>query len=108
MTDMAEPTVQQHPVGHRLGLLVRAGARLRRRPRAGGDPHEPVPAQAYAPARQGILSLHLDLVVPDDDGAAAALERVLDVLGPGDRVYVVGPPAAAEPRVDERPFTIWA
>ena len=89
---MAEPTAQQQPVGHRLGLLVRAVPLLRRRARVGA----------------GALSLHLDLVVTDDDGAAAALERILGVLGPGDRVYVVGPPGAAEPRVDDRPFTIWA
>ena len=58
--------------------------------------------------RQGILSLRLDLVVTDDDDAGAALERVLGVLRPGDRVYVVGPPEAEEPRFDDRPFTIWA
>ncbi|GAB2469863.1 hypothetical protein GCM10027063_07800 [Promicromonospora xylanilytica] len=77
---MAEPTVQQQPVGRRLGLLVRAG----------------------------VLSLHVDLAVMDDDGAAAALERILDVLRPCDRVYVVGAPAPAEQRLDDRPFTIWA
>ncbi|MEU4364700.1 hypothetical protein [Promicromonospora sp. NPDC023987] len=104
---MAEPTVQQQPVGHRLGVLVRAVPRLRRKARVGSGARES--DQAPAPARQGLLSLHLDLVVvDDDDGAAAVLERILDVLGPDDRVYVVGPPAPAEPRVDDRPFTIWA
>lgn len=87
-------------------LLVRAVPRLRRKAQVGGGPREsdlpPVPA------RQGVLSLRLDLVVVDDDGAAAVLERILDVLGPCDRVYVVGPSAPAEPRVDNRPFTIWA
>lgn len=102
---MAEPTVQQ-PVGHRLGVLVRAVPRLRRKARVGSGARES--DQSPAPARPGLLSLHLDLVVVDDDGAAAVLERILDVLGPGDRVYVVGPPAPAEPRVDDRPFTIWA
>jgi hypothetical protein len=91
MTDMAEPTVQQ-PVGHRLGLLVRAVPLLRRKARVGA----------------GTLHLRLDLAVTDDADAAAALERILGVLGPGDRVYVVGPPDAAEPRFDDRPFTIWA
>jgi len=102
---MAEPTVQQ-PVGRRLGLLVRAVPRLRRKVRAGAGSREP--DQDRTPVRQGVLSLHLDLVVRDDDGAAAALERIIGVLQPGDRVYLVGPPGAAEPRVDDRPFTIWA
>ncbi|GAA4695701.1 hypothetical protein APR04_002593 [Promicromonospora umidemergens] len=103
---MAEPTVQQQPVEHRLGLLVRAVPRLRRKARAGAGVREP--GLPPVPARQGVQSLHLDLVVVDDDGAAAVLERILDALRPGDRVYVVGPPAPAEPRVDDRPFTIWA
>ncbi|MFD2793743.1 hypothetical protein ACFS27_09300 [Promicromonospora vindobonensis] len=105
---MAEPTVQQQPVGHRLGLLVRAVPRLRRKARTEVGPRDHAPDLDQAPVRAGVLSLHLDLVVVDDDGAAAVLERVLDVLRPGDRVYVVGPPAPAEPRVDDRPFTIWA
>jgi hypothetical protein len=58
--------------------------------------------------RQGTLSLHLDLVVTDADGAAATLERIRGVLQPGDHVYVVGSPGAAEPPVDDRPSTIWA
>jgi hypothetical protein len=105
MTAMAEPTVQQQPVGRRFGLLVRAVPRIRRRAHVRASLREP---EAPAPARQGILSLHLDLVVTDDDDAAAALERVLGALRPGDRVYVAGPPEAPEPRVDDRPFTIWA
>ena len=103
---MAEPTVQQQPVGRRLGVLVRAVPRLRRRTRRGRDSHEP--DQARVSVRQGVLSLHLDLVVRDADGAVAALERILGVLQPGDRVYLVGPPGGAESRVDDRPFTIWA
>jgi hypothetical protein len=106
MTAMAEPTVQQQPVGRRLGVLVRAVPRLRRKVRSVVE--APEADQAPMPVRQRVLSLHLDLVVTDDDGAAAALERILGVLRPGDRVYVVGPPGAAEPRVDDRPFTIWA
>lgn len=58
--------------------------------------------------QQRILSLRLDLVVTDGEDAGAALERVLGVLRTGDLVYVVGPPEAAEPRFDDRPFTIWA
>lgn len=103
---MAEPTVQQQPVARRFGPLVRAVPRFRRKVRPVGGP--PEADQAPIPVRPRILSLHLDLVVTDDDGAAAALERILSVLRPGDRVYVVGPPGAAEPRVDDRPFTIWA
>jgi hypothetical protein len=103
---MAEPTVQQQPVGRRLGVLVRAVPRLRRRSRSAAGPREP--DRIRVPVRQGVLSLHLDLVVRDDDGAAAALERILGVLQPGDRVYLVGPPGGAESRVDDRPFTIWA
>jgi hypothetical protein len=103
---MAEPTVQQQPVGHRLGQFVRAVPRMRRKTRGDEGPPESGPAQA--PTRQGVLSLHLDLVVADADGAAAALERVVGVLQPDDRVYLAGRPGAAEPRVDDRPFTIWA
>jgi hypothetical protein len=103
---MAEPTVQQQPVGRRLGVLVRAVPRLRRRVRRGADPR--ASDSARVPARPGVLSLHLDLAVTDDDGAAAALERILGVMQPGDRVYLVGPPEGAESRVDDRPFTIWA
>lgn len=99
---MAEPTVQQRPMGHRFGLLVRAVPRFRRKARAG--PVEVDPGQAP----QGVLSLRLDLAVADADDAAAALERILDVLQPGDRLYLVGRPGTAEPRVDDRPFTIWA
>ncbi|WP_129786291.1 hypothetical protein [Promicromonospora panici] len=103
---MAEPTVQQQPVGRRLGVLVRAVPRLRRRTRKAEGAHEPIPDRVSV--RQGVLSLHLDLVVRDADGAAATLERVLGVLQPGDRVYLVGPPGGAESQVDDRPFTIWA
>lgn len=103
---MAEPTVQQQPVGRRLGVLVRAVPRLRRRARRDVGPREPAPVRV--PVRQGVLSLHLDLVVRDADGAAATLERVLAVLQPGDRVYLVGPPGGAESQADDRPFTIWA
>lgn len=102
---MAEPTVHQ-PVGRRLGVLVRAVPRLRRRTRRGAGLGEP--DQARTPVRPGVLSLHVDLVIRGDDDAAAALERILGVLQPGDRVYLVGPPGGAEPRVDDRPFTIWA
>jgi hypothetical protein len=104
---MAEPTVQQQPVGRRLGVLVRAVPRLRRKARRGAGLGEPDQARTPVQVR-GVLSLHLDLVVRDDDGAAAALERILGVLQPEDRVYLVGPAGAAEPRVDDRPFTIWA
>lgn len=103
---MAEPTVQQQPVARRLGLLVRAVPRMRRRARTDADPSEPGPARVAV--RQRVLSLHLDLVVTDADDATAALERVVGVLQPDDRVYLVGPPGAAEPRADDRPFTIWA
>jgi hypothetical protein len=103
---MAEPTVQQQPVGRRLGVLVRAVPRLRRRVRWGADPR--ASDSARAPVQRGVLSLHLDLAATDDDGAAAALERILGVLQPGDRVYLVGPSEEAESRVDDRPFTIWA
>lgn len=103
---MAEPTVQQQPVRRRLGLLVRAVPRLRRREPADAGRHGP--GQARVQVRRRVLSLHLELVVTDDDGAAAALERVLGALRPGDQVYVVGPPGVPEPRVDDRPFTIWA
>jgi NADPH-dependent ferric siderophore reductase len=103
---MAELTVQQQPVVRRLGVLVRAVPRLRRRARSAAGSREP--DRTRAPVRQGVLSLHLDLVVRDDDGAAATLERILGVLQPGDRVYLVGPPGVAEPQVDDRPFTIWA
>lgn len=98
---MAETTVQQQPVGRRFGLLVRAVPRIRRKARPVGD-------DAPLPVRAGILSLHLDLAVGDPDDAAAALERILDALRPGDRVSLVGPPGATERRVDDRPFTIWA
>jgi hypothetical protein len=101
---MAEPTVQQRPMGHRLGLLVRAVPRFRRRARAGAGPVEADSAEVP----HGVLSLRLDLAVADADDAAAALERILDVLQPGDRLYLVGRPGTAEPRVDDRPFTIWA
>jgi hypothetical protein len=100
---MAEPTVQQ-PVGRRLGVLVRAVPRFRRKVR----PSSVGPDRAQAPDPQGVLSLHLDLAVTDADDAAAALERVLGVLEPADRIYLVGRPEAAEPRADDRPFTIWA
>lgn len=103
---MAEPTVQQQPAGRRLGVLVRAVPRLRRRVRRDAGRHEP--DQVRVSVRQGILSLHLDLVLTDADGAAAALERVLGVLQPGDRVYLVGPPGGSEAQADDRPFTIWA
>ena len=105
---MAEPTVQQQPVGRRLGVLVRAvpRPRLRRRARRDTGPHDPDQARVLVP--QGVISLQLDLVVTDADGAAVTLERILGVLQPGDRVYMVGSPEAAEPRVDDRPFTIWA
>ncbi|MDR7383591.1 hypothetical protein [Promicromonospora iranensis] len=102
---MAEPTVQQQPVGRRLGLLVRAVPRIRCKAHVRADLHE---TEAPGLARPGILSLHLDLAVTDDEDAAATLERVLCALRPGDRVSVVGPPEGAEPRVDDRPFTIWA
>lgn len=102
---MADTTVQQ-PVGRRFGLLVRAVPRIRRRVRTGADRPERVGTQAPTPP--GVLSLHLDLAVTDADDATAALERILDVLEPGDRVYLVGRADAAEPRVDDRPFTIWA
>jgi len=100
---MAEPTVQQ-PVGHRIGVLVRAVPLLLRKARGGAGPSD----QAREPVRSGILSVHLDLVVTSDDDTAAALDRVVAVLRPGDRVYLVGRSEVAEPRVDDRPFTIWA
>jgi hypothetical protein len=102
---MAEPTVQQ-PVVRRLGVLVRAVSELLRRARGNAGPQEP--DQAREPVRPGTLSVYLDLVVADADDATAALDRVVGVLRPGDRVYLVGPSEAAEPRVDDRPFTIWA
>lgn len=103
---MAEPTVQQQPVGHRIGRLVRGVPRLRRRARGPSAPPEPGPTGA--PARQGVLSLRLELVVTDADGAAAALERVVGVLRPGDRVYLVGRPEGPRSHADDRAFKIWA
>jgi hypothetical protein len=91
-------------MGHRFGLLVRAVPRFRRKVRADAGPVEADPGQVP----QGMLSLRLDLAVTDADDAAAALERILDVLQPGDRLYLVGRLGTAEPRVDDRPFTIWA
>ena len=102
---MAEPTVQQ-PVGRRLGVLVRAVPHLLRKTRPDVGP--PDPGQASGPVRPRLLSVHLDLVVTDADDAADALDRVHGALRPGDRVYLVGHPEDAEPRADDRPFTIWA
>jgi hypothetical protein len=101
---MAEPTVQQ-PVGRRLGVLVRAVPHLLRRARADVGSPEP---QASGPVEPRVLSVHLDLVVTDADDAADALDRVHGALRRGDRVYLVGQPEAADPRADDRPFTIWA
>ncbi|MFC8799393.1 hypothetical protein ACFT2C_16785 [Promicromonospora sp. NPDC057138] len=103
---MAEPTVQQQPVARRLGVLVRAVPRLGRKVRRGAGRSEP--DQARVLVRQGVLSLRVDLVVRDADGAADALERIVGVLQPGDQVYLVGPPEGAEPRVDNRALNIWA
>ncbi len=103
---MAEPTVQQQPVGRRLGVLVRAVPLLLRKARACVGPQGP--DQAREAARPGILSVHLDLAVTDADDAADALDRVVGALRPGDRVYLVGQPQGAEPRADDWPFTIWA
>jgi hypothetical protein len=103
---MAEPTVQQQPVGHRLGVLVRAVPLLLWKARSGVG--RQAPDRAREPVRPGVLSVHLDLAVTDPDDTAAALDRIAGVLGPGDRAYLVVQPPGAEPRVDDRPFTIWA
>ncbi|MFI9488044.1 hypothetical protein ACIG47_16775 [Promicromonospora sp. NPDC052451] len=106
---MAKTTAHQWPVRRRLGLLVRAVPRIRRRPRSGGaDGDTGTADRTRLAVRAGILSLRLDLMVDDPDDAVVALDRVLATLRPGDRVYVVGPPGVAGRRVDERPFTIWA
>ncbi|WP_369370133.1 hypothetical protein AB1046_15135 [Promicromonospora sp. Populi] len=100
---MAEPTVQQ-PVGRRIGVLARAVPLFLRKARGGAGSSD----QAREPVRPGIISVQLDLVVTDADDAAAALDRVAGVLRPGDHAYLVDRPEAADPRVDDRPFTIWA